>query len=273
MEARDLIPREVWLGLQERAQHVLRKVGLDLVPYRPFELPDEATPEDVARIERVRPYTMTSARRIYSLMQAVRYIEAHRIEGDIVECGVWRGGSMMAAALELQELGRTGRDLWLFDTFTGLPEPGEQDVDFRGVDARDTYQGYAPVGEDGSQWCYAPREEVSHAMTSTGYPMNRVHLVEGKVEDTLPEQAPDQIALLRLDTDWYESTRHELEHLYPRLQPGGVLIIDDYGHWKGARQAVDEYFEAHGRPLIHPIDYTGRIAIKPPNHGEGASPR
>ena len=264
VDARELIPREVWLGLQERAQRVLRKVGLDLVPFRPFELPNEATAEDVARFERVRPYTMTSARRVFSLMQAVRYVEAHGIRGDIVECGVWRGGSMMAAALELLAIGSTERHLWLFDTFAGLPAPGEQDVDFRGVDARETFQRYAPVGEEGSEWCYAPREEVDRAMASTGYPAKRVHLVEGKVEETIPAQAPEHIALLRLDTDWYESTRHELEHLYPRLATGGVLIIDDYGHWEGARQAVDEYFETHGRPLFHPIDYTARIAVKPP---------
>ena len=72
---------------------------------------------------------------------------------------------------------------------------------------------------------------------------------------------PERIALLRIDTDWYESTRHELVHLYPRLSPGGVLIIDDYGHWQGARKAVDEYFQA-GLFLNH-IDYTGRLAIKP----------
>jgi O-methyltransferase len=98
---------------------------------------------------------------------------------------------------------------------------------------------------------------------STGYPAERVHLVEGRVEDTLPAAAPEEIALLRLDTDWYESTKHELVHLYPRLSPGGVLILDDYGHYEGARRAVDEYFEsAGGRPLLTRVDYTGRVGIK-----------
>ena len=87
----------------------------------------------------------------------------------------------------------------------------------------------------------------------TGYPPERIHFVRGPVEETLPAGAPDEIALLRLDTDWYESTRHELEHLYPRLAAGGVLLVDDYGHWEGARKAVDEYFADHGdRPAAGP---------------------
>jgi hypothetical protein len=85
----------------------------------------------------------------------------------------------------------------------------------------------------------------------------------GKVEDTIPADIPEKIALLRLDTDWYESTKHELIHLFPRLQKGGVLIIDDYGFWKGARKAVDEYFaENNIQILLNRIDDTGRMAIK-----------
>jgi hypothetical protein len=99
---------------------------------------------------------------------------------------------------------------------------------------------------------------------STGYPADRLHLVQGKVEDTLPGAAPARIALLRLDTDWYESTRHELVHLYPRLVPNGVLIIDDYGDWVGAKEAVDEYFAAQPfQPFLSRMDHTGRLAIKP----------
>jgi hypothetical protein len=98
---------------------------------------------------------------------------------------------------------------------------------------------------------------------ATGYPAERVHLVRGPVEETLPAAAPERLALLRLDTDWYASTRHELEHLYPRLVDGGVLIVDDYGHWQGARQAVDEYFAGTAPPpLLHRIDYTARIGVK-----------
>jgi hypothetical protein len=101
-------------------------------------------------------------------------------------------------------------------------------------------------------------------MTATGYPSNKIHFIKGPVEETIPRQMPSpSIALLRLDTDWYESTKHELIHLFPRLSAGGILIIDDYGHWAGARQAVDEYFA--GLPekyFFHRIDYSGRLIVK-----------
>jgi len=107
-------------------------------------------------------------------------------------------------------------------------------------------------------------EEVRHNLSNVGYPDDRIKLVKGLVEATLPNKAPSKIALLRLDTDWYESTRHELIHLYPRLAQRGVLIIDDYGHWEGAQKAVDEYIRDNNLPvLLNRIDYTGRIAIKP----------
>jgi len=106
---------------------------------------------------------------------------------------------------------------------------------------------------------------VRRNMLGTRYPEKKIHLIKGKVEDTVPQHAPEKIALLRLDTDWYESTKHELVHLYPRLVPNGVLIIDDYGHWQGAREAVDEYFAGQKfKPLLNRLDYTGRLVIKPP---------
>ena len=106
-------------------------------------------------------------------------------------------------------------------------------------------------------------ESVRATLLETGYPPERLHFVRGAVEETVPAAAPEQLALLRLDTDWYESTRHELVHLYPRLSDGGILIVDDYGHWEGCRRAVDEYFASDADPiLLNRIDYTGRIAIK-----------
>ncbi len=100
-------------------------------------------------------------------------------------------------------------------------------------------------------------------MLSTGYPKEKIHLIKGKVEDTIPENIPKEIALLRLDTDWYESTKHELIHLFPLLKPNGILIIDDYGHWEGARKAVDEYISDNNiHILLNRIDYSGRISVK-----------
>lgn len=210
-------------------------------------------------IETVAPYTMTSPERIAAVVDAVRYVSRRRIEGAIVECGVWRGGSAMAAALALQQEGDI-RDLHLFDTFEGMTAPTEADVNFRGLDARDQF--VARSGGTDKNWCYADLEDVRRNFALLGYPADRIHFVKGDVLETLPVSAPGRIALLRLDTDWYESTRREMEALYPNLASGGVLIVDDYGHWAGSRKAVDEYFAGAG-PLLSRIDYTGRMAVKP----------
>jgi O-methyltransferase len=221
-----------------------------------------AEDEDHETVQFVRPYTMTSPERIRALCSAVRYIEKAGIEGAVVECGVWRGGSMMAVARTLSNLGAADRDLYLFDTFEGMTEPGPHDVALSGETAKCLLEQSARTEED-MVWCYAPLERVAQALALTTYPKKSIHLIPGRVEHTLATAAPNSIALLRLDTDWYESTRHEMEILFPRLCRGGVLIIDDYGHWHGARRAVDEYVAAHQlKLLLHPIDYTGRIAVK-----------
>jgi hypothetical protein len=205
---------------------------------------------------------MTSPERLHALCSAVRYIEQAGIEGAVVECGVWRGGSMMAVARTLTNLGSTHRDLYLFDTFEGMPEPGPHDVALTGETAKRLLER-SDRTEDDRVWCYAPIERVANALNLTGYPNRLLHLIPGLVEETLATAAPERIALLRLDTDWYESTRQEMHVLFPRLARGGVLIIDDYGHWQGARRAVDEYVNSHQLKLfLHSIDYTGRIAVK-----------
>lgn len=213
-------------------------------------------------IENASPYTMTSPARLRALIDAVRYLQQENIHGSIVECGVWRGGSMLAVALTLGRLGNDDRDLYLFDTYEGMTEPGEADVDLHGVSADEQLQA-EERNKESHIWCYAGIEDVKRNMSTSNYPASRIHYVAGDVKDTLPDQAPEQIALLRLDTDWYESTRHEMETLFPRLQRGGVLIIDDYGHWQGAKKAVDEYLERNpGVVELHPIDYTGRIGVR-----------
>jgi len=216
----------------------------------------------VALYQRCRPFTCTSLERMYGLYQAVQHIVDADVAGDFVECGVWKGGSAMLTALLLQQRGVNDRDLWLFDTFDGMTPPGDGDVDFAGrhASAQLAESGRATYGE----WFNASIQQVHEAMASTGYPMDRVHLVRGDVMDTLPAAGPRQIALLRLDTDWQASTQHELECLYPRLQRGGVLIVDDYGHWQGCRAAVDRYFREHRvHMLLQRLDYTGRMGVKP----------
>jgi O-methyltransferase len=225
---------------------------------------DEA---DRAIVERALPFTMTGVARLQALIDAVRHLERAQVPGAFAECGVWRGGSVLAMILTLQELGASDRDIHLYDTFEGMTEPTEHDVSPIDPPALETWRE-AEVKQERA-WSQLFDAEtfnedgVRSTLVDTGYPEGRLHLVAGPVEETLPAQAPESIALLRLDTDWYESTRHELDHLYPRLAEGGVLIIDDYGHWEGARRAVDEYFAEHRpAPMLTRIDYTGRIAVK-----------
>jgi hypothetical protein len=225
--------------------------------------PPDFTPEEIAVIEAVKPFTMTSPERMVSLIRAVEYLAANGIAGDMVECGVWRGGSMMIVAKVLSTLGVTDRNLYLYDTYEGMSEPREHvDVSYEG-DLAKTMLEVREKTEQDYIWCYSPIEEVKKNVYGTGYPAGKMHFVKGKVEETIPARVPDQIALLRLDTDWYESTYHELEHLFPRLVKGGILIIDDYGHWQGARKATDDYFQKHNvKIFLGRTDYTGRIAVK-----------
>lgn len=222
---------------------------------------------DQAIVERALPYSLTGPARLAALVEAVRYCVRRDVPGALAECGVWRGGSVLAMLLTLEDLGSEDRDVHLFDTFEGMTEPSEHDVSALDPPALDTWREAQQRREQ--PWAdlfpsdAVGEDAVRTTLTESGYPAERLHFVRGPVEATLPAHAPERLALLRLDTDWYESTRHELEHLYPRLSEGGVLIVDDYGHWEGARRAVDEYFERHPpAPLLNRIDYTGRIAVK-----------
>jgi predicted O-methyltransferase YrrM len=225
------------------------------------ELAVELSAFDRETIALARPFTMTSTQRLQALILATRYVVKRRIPGAVVECGVWRGGSMLTAARTLREAGDIERTLYLYDTFEGMPAPGEQDV--RHFDHAPAASLLATDTRDDGTRAIAGIDIVQRAMEISQYPKNRVRMIAGKVEDTIPNTIPDKIALLRLDTDWYASTRHELQHLYPLLEPGGVLIIDDYGWWEGARRAVDEYFANNdAAPLFNVIDDTGRIAVR-----------
>ena len=248
-----------------------RRVGLQIsrVSSEATRLPVEATPRDAELISSLKPFTMTSSERLWSLLNAVRHVVSNEIPGDFVECGVWRGGSVMAIANELIDLGVTNRKIWLYDTFAGMTVPTTADIEAgTGVTAADLLST-TPVADGDNVWCVAGLPDVQANIRSTGYPLENITFVEGDVAQTLKSSFPETISLLRLDTDWYESTRMELEVLYPRLAVGGVCIFDDYGHWQGARKAVDGYFEKLGhRPYMHPIDYSGRVLIKTAQHSE-----
>lgn len=234
----------------------------------PFCVPEwcEAMAEHHASIWwRVKPYTMTSVERVVALCQSIAYLENHAIRGAVVECGVWKGGSTMAAALALLTRASTQRQLFLFDTFAGMTEPAEVDVDLEGRSARDLMRQWTAEADHIRAKCSL--SDVKQALMQTRYPWEKLIFVQGDVENTLPRHAPERIALLRLDTDWYDSTYHELTHLYPRLVEGGILIVDDYGHWQGAKQAVDDYFREHDIDAdLRSIDYTGRLVLKRERH-------
>jgi O-methyltransferase len=219
----------------------------------------EIDDETVGIVATVRPYTMTSVERLWAMAQAVRHVAATGVTGDIVECGVWKGGNLLLAGMLSERLG-LDRTIWGYDTYAGMSEPTDRDVSLSGASAWGKYRESERAGHN--DWCYAPLADV-HRVIETHSSYRNYRFVVGKCEETLkdPANLPDRIAILRLDTDWYESTRAEIETLYPRLQPGGILIVDDYGHWSGARQAIDEYFR--DRPiLLLRIDYTGRIHLK-----------
>ena len=229
---------------------------------------DQTFPSDFSADEKedigsVKYYSMTSQERLVSLSRAVDWLVSEQIAGDIVECGVWKGGSMMLVAKRLVRKGVLDKKLFLFDTFEGMSDPGADDIS--SVDqksARDLLDHSDRLAGN-NVWCYSSLEEVKSNLKKTNYPVNNLYFKKGKVEDTLPDPDLENICLLRLDTDWYESTRHELETLYDKLVIGGILIIDDYGHWSGSRKAVDEFIKSRKASLFfNRMDYTGRLAIK-----------
>lgn len=226
--------------------------------------PDLVADADFSRLaSRVFPYTMTTFERLYALHQAVRYIIGNNLEGVLVECGVWRGGSAMMIAGTLASLEATDRELWLYDTFAGMTDPTEHD---RAAAVPDLADDWEKIKRDTSNpvLAHATLDDVRRNLATMGFPGQQIRYCVGPVEETVPATIPERIALLRLDTDWYESTRHELAHLWPRLVPGGVLILDDYGYWDGARKAVDEWLASFAAPpLMHRIDETGRTIVKP----------
>lgn len=197
---------------------------------------------------------MVSEEHLDFALEAVKRVNREQIAGDIVECGVWKAGMTMGT-IYVNQRNNTDRNFWLFDTFEGLPEPTS---DKNGIVAQQIYRDIHDTNKEKSKdvvnrekrrsiesgkWNYGPLDVVKNNVYYTGYPKERIHFVQGKVEDTLPKTIlPDKIAVLRLDTDWYESTNAEMDYLWDRLQPGGVLIIDDFCSWQGSATAIREFF-------------------------------
>jgi len=183
---------------------------------------------------------------------AVNYILQNNIEGCIIECGVESGNFEHIWINELMK-NNSIRDIYLFDTFGGLVEPTEYDYTCKDAklykmnkdEVYTTWKNHV-INEKVNGWCYTPLDKVKQRLNSTGYPQNNLHYVVGDVMETLKDKTtiPEKIAILRLDTDWYESSKYELEQMYDNVVAGGVIIFDDYYHWDGQRRATDEFFKS-----------------------------
>jgi len=239
----------------ELAAKMLSDAGWGVKP--PGQFLDDMDADFLKHWDEVKEFTLISPERGWALAEALRYVCRSGIPGDIAECGVWKGGACLLASLVLME--EEGQDserhIWLYDTFTGMVAPGEED--------KIASSGEALSERNPEGWWASPLDEVKNNLKKSNLGQEKYRFVEGPVELTLESEVPERLAVLRLDTDWYESTMKELEVLYPRLSPGGILIIDDYGHFTGARKAVDEYFRRIGETvLLHRSDYTGRVLVK-----------
>jgi hypothetical protein len=209
-------------------------------------------------IEACGKYSMTSKLRMYVLSQTIKYVKNENIEGDFVECGIWKGGNIILFN-KFNLLYDLKKKIYGFDTFEGMSEPNELDK-HNNIAAKELAKSYGI--KKMSDWCYSSYNEVVKNISENTI-IDNIFLIKGNVEQTLLEEKnlPEKISILRLDTDWYASTKIELEMLYKRLVKGGILIIDDYGHWQGARKAVDEYFK-NKNIWLHYVDYTCRYIIK-----------
>jgi hypothetical protein len=177
----------------------------------------------------------------------IDYIIDCKIKGDLVECGVQDGRIEKIWIEKLKEKNEE-RDIYMYDTFTGLTVPSEKDVginnEFQTAEqVLDVWRQHQRHGVN--TWCYCPLEKVISNLLEMNYPFHKLHFIKGDVRKTLLDKKniPDKIAILRLDTDWYDSTKVELETMWDNLVWGGVLILDDYYYWKGQQDAVDEFFK------------------------------
>jgi len=243
---------------------IIWQIGYQLIPNSGTRnYPVEFSNAERAIIDYVldKELTMVNFDQLVSTVIACKWVVKNGIPGSFVECGVWRGGNAIVAA-EIFRLNNSSNDVWLFDTFEGMVRPTDLDLDYSGRPALNEY--LSSIKSEYIEWCYASLEDVKNNFSEKGLLDNNINFVKGNVNETLKEISYLQkIAVLRLDTDWYESTKIQLEVLYPKLSIGGCLIIDDYGAWQGCKAAVDEYFEKTAeRPFFECSGHSGRVGIK-----------
>ena len=218
----------------------------------------EITKPEKKLIENCLQYSMTNVERMWSLIQSFHHIRQESLKGDFVECGVWKGGNIILLKKLIQKF-NLKKNIYGFDTFEGMVEPSFYDVNYNNKSAKKMFDEHV---EKKIGFAMCSLEDVKKNIKKNTN-IDNIFLIKGKVENTLrnKQKLPKKISILRLDTDFYESTKIELEVLFPRLVKGGVLIIDDYGFWKGAKKAVDEYFCDY-RQFFHYIDHSCRLLIK-----------
>jgi len=222
--------------------------------------PIEAKKEIKEYVNISSKFSMTGEKRMYLLSQAILNVKINNLEGDFVECGVWQGGNILLYSI-LNNYYNLKKQIFAYDTFDGMPPPQKNDITYYGTSAEKLMNMIEKKDGKNDIHCLASLNLVKKNILKYSN-LNNIKFIEGEVEKTLlyEENLPKKISILRLDTDFYSSTKKELEILYPRLVSGGVCIVDDYGYWRGARQAVDEYFG--NQKWLHIVDETCRYLIK-----------
>lgn len=222
----------------------------------------ELSEKDKNLINLISNYSMTPKIRIYNLLQALRYLKNKKILGDYVECGVWKGGNILLLKKFLETEDMYQRNIYAYDTFEGMTSPDENDFEISNNNFA-TKLLEKDKNKKTNVWGICSLEEVKKNISINVKNLENIKFIKGPVENTLNENKniPEKISLLRLDTDWYQSTKKELEVLYEKVESGGVIIIDDYGHWGGSKKAVDEFF-SNKFVWMHYVDYACRLIIK-----------
>ncbi len=243
----------------------LGKLGLQISRIdRKIKYPVEFTKRDIEIFNYVneRDLTMIGQQRMFSNILIAKWITQNELDGDFVECGVWRGGSTLLVKMIFEEYGNNSK-VWLFDTFKGMTEPTDDDINFVGQPARHKY--LKSRKSDYVNWVYASYQEVKENFIRSGVKIEDCEFVIGDVLKTIKDYDDKikKISFLRLDTDWYESTKIELDYFYPKIVKDGFLVIDDYGHWGGSRKATDEYLsEKKIHKFKNMIDFSCRMIRK-----------
>lgn len=220
---------------------------------------------EIENIKISKMYSMTGEKRMSYLTKVINYIFQNKINGDFVECGVWQGGNLILMQ-RLIDYYNESRSIYGYDTFEGMTDPNKNDIDINNQDASNLMHSERKVENADTQniWCYSSLDTVKKNLMKYTKKDN-LKLIKGDVKISLKDtkNLPEKISLLRLDTDFYESTKIELETLFPLVVKNGVIIIDDYGHWKGQKKAVDEYMSKNKiSSFLFEVDYSCRIFIK-----------